>query len=333
MEMNALHLIGPRKFQVVKTSIPTIPENCTDSILMRTEWLSVCGSDIAFFNGGKRSTAYPLYVGAPVHECVGQVMASTSAGFQQGDWVLAIPEGNQGLAEFFLARESRALGLPFGLERYDTCCLIQPLATVLNAVDRLGNVSGRSVTIVGLGSIGLMFCWLLKQRGASLVMGIDPCEERCRVAEIMGADCAYPVRGIEYLHNVRQEAGWDAPDIVIEAVGHQSQTINDCLRLVQKEGTVLAFGVPDSDVYAIDYEVFFRKNIHLVAAVTPKWSDYLPKACDLFLANRAALEPLFTHRFPIAFAGQAFDCYENHEGGIIKALINASCWGRDCEDI
>ena len=34
-------------------------------------------------------------------------------------------------------------------------CLIQPLSTVMNAVDRLGDLAGRSVAVVGLGSIGL----------------------------------------------------------------------------------------------------------------------------------------------------------------------------------
>jgi L-iditol 2-dehydrogenase len=333
MEMNALQLTGPRNFRAVKTLVPVIPENSAGYLLVHTRWISLCGSDIAFFNGGKRSTQFPLNIGAPVHECVGQVIASTADGFQQGDWVLAIPEGNQGMAEFFLAHEARACKLPAGMDRYDTCCFIQPLATVLNAVDRLGDLTGLTVTVLGLGSIGLMFCWLLKQRSAAVVTGIDPCQERCQAAGRMGADCTYQMRGNEYIHQTKQMVGWDTPEIVIEAVGHQPETINDCLNLVSKGGTVLAFGVPDADVYAIEYETFFRKNANLRSVVTPQWSEYLPKARDLFLVNRTVLEPMFTHRFAIGSATQAFRCYENHEDGIIKALINASCWGRDCDEI
>ena len=61
-------------------------------------------------------------------------------------------------------------------------------------------------------------------------------------------------------------------------------TLNDCLALVRQQGTVLAFGVPDQPVYAIEYETFFRKNAHLMACVTPNWSEYLAKARDVFLA-------------------------------------------------
>ncbi len=275
---------------------------------------------------------FPMPPGAPVHECVGQVVASTSARFQQGDWVMAIPDGNQGLAEFFTAQERRAVSLPPHLDRYDTCPLIQPLSTVLNAVDRLGEVRGRSVLVMGLGSIGLMFCWLLQQRGAAAITGIDPLAERCALAETIGATATYTMRGIESAHWSRLDPGCGlSAEIVIEAVGHQPFSINDCLQLVQKDGTVVAFGVPDDPVYPLEYEIFFRKNARLQAVVTPDWSRYLPAARDLFLAHRATLEPLFTHCYPIVQAGQAFEHYEKHADGIIKLLLNATCWGSDCE--
>jgi threonine dehydrogenase-like Zn-dependent dehydrogenase len=38
------------------------------------------------------------------------------------------------------------------------------------------------------------------------------------------------------------------------------------------------------------------------------------------------LEPLVTHRFSIQDAEQAFTMYERHEQGMIKAVMDASCW-------
>jgi len=67
--------------------------------------------------------------------------------------------------------------------------------------------------------------------------------------------------------------------------------------LVRKRGTIIAFGVPDQPVYAIEFETFFRKNAHLIAVVTPEWREYLSKARDLFGEYRAELEMLVTHRF------------------------------------
>jgi threonine dehydrogenase-like Zn-dependent dehydrogenase len=179
--------------------------------------------------------------------------------------------------------------------------------------------------------MGLSFCWLLRKRGAGHIVGIDPCTYRCRIAEGLGADATFPTRSIEVVHVARRDAGaWDPPEICIEAVGHQMETLNDCLALVRNQGTVVAFGVPDQPIYAIEFETFFRKNEHLIAAVTPEWGEYLAKARDLYLDSRDELDRLITHRFPIHDAGKAFTLYERHEDGIIKALLNASCWDGNC---
>jgi len=325
--MKALQVIQPRSFSVIKTPKPHLTSDQADQILVRTSWVSMCGSDIPFFTGNKRHKNYPLALGAPIHECSGQVVDSTSPLFRPGDYVVAIPNGDQGLAEFFVAQAAKAVRLPDDLEARDTCCLIQPLSTVINALDRLGSVEGKSVTVVGLGSIGLFFCWLLKNRGARRIVGIDPLIHRCQVAERFGSTRTFPMRSIEVIHTARQKPNsWEPTDICIEAVGHQMDTLNDCFELVKKHGTVIAFGVPDQPTYALEFETFFRKNLALIAVVTPNWSKYLEKARDVFIDYREELETLITHRCPIREAEIAFTMYERHEDGILKALIDATSW-------
>ena len=325
--MKELQVIQPRSFATVDIPIPHLEASTSGRILVRTGWVSMCGSDIPFFNGSKRYLSYPLPWGARVHECIGEVVECTSDRFNVGDWVVAIPENDQGLAEYFICQASKGARLPGDLGEKSDCCLIQPLSTVMNAVHRLGDISGRTVAVVGLGSIGLLFCWLLKKYGAGQIVGIDPLAWRCHVAEGLGADKTYPMRSIEVVHLARQyPKQWELPEICIEAVGHQMETLNDCFELIPKLGTVVAFGVPDQLVYAIEFETFFRKNAHLVAAVTPNWQDYLQKSRDLFLKHREELTPIITHRFPIREAEKAFHLYESHQDGILKAIIDATQW-------
>jgi L-iditol 2-dehydrogenase len=325
--MKALQLVQPRIFDMVNVSMPEMHKDASELVLVKTRWVSLCGSDISFFNGNKRYITYPLSTGAPIHESVGQVIESQSKHFRLGDMVLAIPEGDRGLAEYYVAQAGKSIHLPEELASCDDSCLIQPLSTVLNAVDQLGDIQGKSVAVVGLGSIGLFFCWLLKKRGAGLILGIDPNLYRCQVAEKLGAGKTISKRSVEVVHASHQEPDqWQPLDFCIEAVGHQTETLNDCIELVKKQGTVLSFGVPDQPVYPIEYETFFRKNAVLIAVVTPDWSDYLARGRDLFLTYHKELAWLVTHRLPIKDAGKAFTLYERHEENILKVILDASVW-------
>ena len=331
--MKALQIIQPFSFSCVEIPQPHLESSETCQILVRSAWFSMCGSDIPLFSGGQRFKnnprlkKYPLAWGMPVHECVGRVVESTSERFQPGDWVVAIPEGKQGLAEFFIAQESKAVLLPDDREDKASCCLIQPLATVMNAIDRLGDVRGKSIAVIGLGSIGLFFCWLLKRRGAGQITGIDPIGIRCKVARELGIEQTLAMRGVEVVRLARQNPDqWDPPEIIVEAVGHQVETINDCFELVQFQGTILAFGVPDQPVYDIEYETFFRKNVHLLAVVTPEWPTYLERSRDLFLSSQEELSSLITHHFGVRDTEKAFRMYMDYDDGIIKAIIDANEW-------
>jgi L-iditol 2-dehydrogenase len=325
--MQALQAVRPRSFDGITIPVPQLPPGGGDRVLIRTAWVSLCGSDIPFFTGNKRFQSYPLAPGAPIHECTGEVVESASELYKPGDLVIAIPDGNQGLAEYFIAQASRTVKLHDAVEDLGAACIIQPLSTAANALDRLGDLTGKSIAVVGLGSMGLLLCWLAVKRGAAKVIGIDRLENRCRFAESLGAAETICRGAIEVVHDARMRPeSWIAPDICIEAVGHQMDTLNDCLELSKKRGTVLAFGVPDQPVYALEYEVFFRKNATLIASVTPEWKTYLSQAQDLFIENQKELSRFVSHRLPIHEAPRAFEMYERRQEGVIKVVLDASAW-------
>jgi threonine dehydrogenase-like Zn-dependent dehydrogenase len=324
--MKALQVVRPRTFERVEVPVPRLPgEN--GRVLVRNQWALTCGSDIPFYTGNKRYRSYPLAPGAPIHECVGVVAESSSDRFHPGGRVLAIPDGDLGLAEYFLALATKTVLLDPAIEDGAAACIIQPLSTVLGSIDRIGDLGGKSVAVLGLGAIGLMFCWLARRAGAADVIGIDPCPDRCRFAASFGATRTLCRRGIEAVQDARAGVlDWAPPDICIEAVGHQRETINDCLEIIRREGTVVAFGVPDQPVYALEYEIFFRKNAQLVATVTPDWPRYLARAHELFLECGGELSRLVTHRMPVRDAASAFSMYERHEAGMIKAALDMTVW-------
>ena len=329
--MKALQLVKPRQFETLEVPVPSIGD---DEILVRLEKAVLCGSDVPKFTGMWRGLQYPLPVGMPIHECVGTVVDSRSPRFQVRDRVVAVPRGDQGLAEYYAAPAIKAVHIPESLAGSEVSLLIQPLSTVIYGLDRLGNVAGRTAIVVGLGPIGLMVTWLLGQYGAQ-VTGVDPLAWRCQAARRLGAARTFDVHSERVLSLVQRKEGrqgdeaWEPADICVEAVGQQTRTINDCLTLVKRCGQVLALGVPLEPVYPFDYTRFFRQNLSLIGSVTPPDETYMVRAAELIERDPGALALLITHRFAPhpADAGEAFTLYETRaDGEPLKIVIDGTNW-------
>ena len=244
-----------------------------------------------------------------------------------GDVVVAVPNNDKGLAEYYVAEADAAVRLPEKLADSEVSLLIQPLSTVIYGLDRLGDISGRRVLVVGLGPIGILATWLLHKRGAGQILGVDPIAWRCLAAENAGADETFAMASENLLHWPGRDALREVPDICVEAVGHQTTTLNDCLYLVKRCGTVLALGVPDIAIYPFDFGRFFRWNLHLIGSVTPPWQEYLKRALTLVLRHQDELGFLITHRFSIHDAEAAFSMYEWPAGHpSLKVMLDGSGW-------
>jgi threonine dehydrogenase-like Zn-dependent dehydrogenase len=324
--MRALHLVKPRQFQTVEIATPEIG---ADEILVRLVSAVLCGSDIPKFTGMLRGLQYPLPAGMPIHECVGTVVESRSPRFGVGDEVVAVPVGDQGLAEYYVADAHRAIRVPEPLAHSDASLLIQPLSTVVYAFDRLGEVAGRRAVVVGLGPIGLLSTWLLDKYGASSIVGVDPIPRRCAAARRLGAVQTFDMHSDRLLALAASGNTWELADICVEAVGQQTRTLNDCLHLVRRCGIVLAMGIPLEPIYPFQFERFFRQNIHLVASVTPPDESYLIRAADLICGNEQELDFLITHRFTLDRAAEAYTLYETRSGGhSLKVMVDGTSWSQ-----
>ena len=321
--MKALQLVRPRQFQAVQVARPEIG---SDQILVRLEGAVLCGSDIPKFTGMWPGLQYPLPPGMPIHECVGVVVESRSPRFRVGDRVVAVPKGDQGLAEYYVADGIKAIVIPEPLVQSQARLLIQPLSTVIYALDRLGDVAGRTAVVVGLGPIGLLTTWLLHQYGAR-VIGVDPIASRCQVATRLGAERTYALHSERLLSAICQGDEWAPADIVVEAVGQQTRTINDCLYLVKRCGQVLVLGVPLEPVYPFEFTRFFRQNVDLIASVTPPDETYMIRAAEMVGQHETELASLITHRFTPDQMAEAFILYETRtKDHSLKVLIDGTRW-------
>ena len=166
--MKAIQVFGPKHMRMV--DVPE-PQRESGQLLIRSEVLSICGSDMRSFRFAFPEEQYPLAPCMPCHECVGVVEESDSAEVPAGTRVIALNigrggrGGNYGMgAQYVLSAPDLVIPLPEGADPF-TYMMCQPVGTVLYAAKRLPNVIGQSVVVLGQGVIGLTFTRLAVQMG------------------------------------------------------------------------------------------------------------------------------------------------------------------------
>lgn len=331
--MKSAIITKPLNIEIIDTSIPKMEDG---QILIKSQTVSVCGSDMPYFLN-ERPMQYPLQPGFPGHECIGVVIESNSREFKEGDNVLSIPNGDRGFAEYFTAHPSRTVSIP-SLD--DKFVVAQPLGTVIHACRKLfqsilpdpekdkfsletdkWNMTGKSVAIVGQGSIGLLFTAMMKMMNAENIIGIDLMDYRLDTALKMGATHTINCSGHNITSVVSDITDGKMADLAIEAVGKDS-TINDCFRLVKRSGVVLAFGVPRKSVYNFDFPDFFNREIKLTGSLGPDVQSEFPIAVNLIADGKINIPQLISHRLSLDDIQKAFEMVAERKDGAIKVLMN-----------
>jgi len=304
----AYRLVAPYTFE--RTEIPEkTPDDLGDrQVLVRFAAAGVCGSDLPPFRGvrgkipGDRGPSAAEMPGFPVHEIVGEVIASRHRGHGIGDRVVGWASGFDGLMETVVSDGD-------GLAPYDMslspkhAVALQPLACVLYALEQLGSLRGRHVAVLGQGSIGLLFSYAAKVLGARHVTGVDPVD-RDAIAKEFGVDTVVRATSDRWVSHLEPN---DRPDVVIEAVGHQVATLGHAIEAAADGGTVFYFGVADDDSYPISMRTMLRNNLTLKSGVTRERRRMLTMANDFVREHPELLPAYVTHTFGIDDVQAAFD--------------------------
>lgn len=306
--MWSYRVVAPYLFE--RTTIAEKTPECLDDgqVLLRFMAAGVCGSDLPAFRGargrlpGDDGTSAAEKDGFPIHEVVGEVIASRHPEHRTGDRVVGWASGFDGMME-------RVISNGDGLAPYDPALTpaqavgLQPLACVLYACEQLPDLTGKHVAIIGQGSIGLLFSYVAKAAGARRVTGVDPVG-RSSVATTFGVDDAVRATSDRWVSRL---AALDRADVVIEAVGHQVATLGHAIDAAAPGGTVFYFGVADDDAYPINMRAMLRNNLTLKSGVTLDRRRMLELAGKFAAEHPRLLATYLTHTFGVDDVQGAFE--------------------------
>lgn len=307
--------------------------------LVRIQRSGLCGTDLLVFDdvyrGRKRPVPYPLILG---HEAAGEVVelgvgatgpppgtrvaieavrgCGTCFHCVRGNYNLCQEWHHIGLtiagalADYVAVPATSLLTLPESIN-LDNAAVLEPLATVINTLERVRPLPGTPTAVVGPGPFGLLHVQALRAAGVGpiVVFGRPGDEARLEVARQAGADHALiadRVSATAYAADLTDGVGMG---LVIETAG-TAEGVQTALDITAGKGTMATLGlVRNTD---IDVLQVMRKDMTwfgVVAAVRRHWAE----AIRLIAAGTLKPEALITHRLPLESALDGFDCLRRRE--------------------
>ena len=339
-----------REKGVVRVEAVPVPEVSDGEILIKVAACGICGTDI--------KKIFQRYVEPPQilgHELAGTVVAIGRGitKWKLGDRVMSfhhIPCGECFYCQnrlFSQCQQYKTTGLtggytpngggfaqyvkamPWVAERgvvalpdnvtFDEATFIEPINTIVKAVQKARIAAGETVLIAGCGPIGLQLLMVANLSGAKLCTS-DPMAVRRAKSLTLGAVESFDPSNGKLVEEIRARTGGRGADAVLVAVAHPS-VVTDALAVARPGGRILLFAANDP-VTRIEFPAaavgIDEKEIlgSYSAAV-----DIQESAAALVLEKKLPVMDIVTHRFPLARIQEALELAAHPTEESLKILI------------
>jgi L-iditol 2-dehydrogenase len=307
---------GPGEIVIREVGIPPLAPN---ELLMRTERIGICGSDVHVFDGKHPYTIYPVVQGHEVSGTVAEVGTEVE-GFTIGDRITFAPQVTCGTChacqngmyhicetlkvmgfqtdgaaqDFFAVPAANALKLGRDMS-LDQGALVEPIAVALHALGRAGRVEG-NVLVLGAGPIGNLVAQIAHAKGAESTMVTDISGFRLAKAQECGVTHAVNTQTADLKEAILEHFGPNGPDLIVECVGSQA-TIDEAIDSARKGTTVVVVGVFGMKP-AVDVGLIQDRELTLRGSLMYQKSDFV-EAVRIIESEGLVLDPLITHRYPL----------------------------------
>ena len=311
-------------------------------VLIKVTLASVCGTDFHITNWDEWSAnriVPPLVYG---HEFCGVIesVGEKVHGLKPGDYVSAemhLPCGHclqcqQGhkhicenvkifgidlpgcFAEYIKIPAKQVVKLPASIKP-EYGALLDSLGNSVHAVSK-GNVSGKTVHVVGCGPLGLFAIVLAKAMGALKVYASDVSPFRLDLAAKAGADAVFAADKVRASEEIKILTGGPGVDVVLEMSGSPA-AINDALQGLKLGGTAVLMGIPKGTVELdLSRDVMFKEARIIGVNGREIFQTWL-LMLDLMAAGKLDLDFIITHELPLSEFGQAMDLIRQGVSGKI----------------
>ena len=185
------------------------------------------------------------------------------------------------------------------------CAVITGMGTVLN---RMPDLAGKSVAIIGAGGVGLSAVIAAELVGAAQIVVSDIVPARLEKARDLGATHTIDAGNEDFAARVMEITGGGA-HYVLEAIGCQP-TIRAGFDALRAGGTEIVVGIGAvGDELSVPVNQLVQGDRQVVGALYGSSNTplQLPEILRLYRAGRIPLDKLLDRSFPLADANDAID--------------------------
>lgn len=343
MKAGVVHGKNDIRFEEIET-----PKPQGGQVKIRVKYTGICGSDVPRVNGDA-CHFFPNVLG---HEFSGTVAETGEGvtGLKPGDRVAGVPlipcmkcedclRGDYSLCKHYSFIGSREFGsfaeyvvvpeknaVPFGDDvSFEQGAFFEPATVALHGLNRLDYKGGKTVAILGGGTIGLFTMQWAKIFGASKAVVFDITPERLDLALRLGADAVVNTGEADYLEKAKELTAGKGYDYVYETAGN-TVTVKMAFQLAANKAGVCMIGTPTKELsFSVnEWENMNRKEFMLTGSWMSYSAPFPGREWDLtahyFQTGQLKFdESLIFKKVPLEKIGGAFELYKTP--GAVKGKI------------
>lgn len=324
------------------------PEPGKGEVLIRVYYTGICGSDVPRVNADA-CHYYPNVLGHEFSGVVEEIGEGVTL-VKEGDRVSGVPlvpcmkcedcqKGDYSLCRHYSFIGSRQYGsfaeyvvvpernaVPFDESvSFEQGAFFEPATVALHGLQRVDYAGGKTVAILGGGTIGLFTMQWARIFGAKKVVVFDIVPERLELAVKLGADAVVNPAKENVGEETKKLTGQKGFDFVYETAGNVN-TIKTAFVIAGNKARICCIGTPTKELtFSVEeWENMNRKEFYLTGSWMSYSAPFPGKEWELtahyFRTGELKFdESLIFKKQPLSKIGEAFELYKTP--GAVKGKI------------
>lgn len=203
--------------------------------------------------------------------------------------------------------------------------LCEPMAVARHALTQGGDCQGRTVAVIGNGTIGLLAGLWAKKEGASQVVMVGRGADKVAFGKTLGFSHCISSAQDQVAEDIRQWTGGQGADVVLEMVGSNA-SVALAIASCKKGGTLVLTGNPHGDM-SLPRDVYW-KILRQELTLKGSWNSSYQREINDWKESIAVMEEgtfpldkLITHEFPLSQWEKGFQVMTSGEETVVKVIL------------